>query len=360
MEAENPCYKSERLDVRYFGERFSNMSMPLNMLGDLAIINEMILDLASEIYKKEHGARRVPKHFRENHGLTLSSITKGSTVLGITMSERLAQKILGPTDEISSVEGAISEFLNYIETGDSDYEPIITSRLKSVGSMLKDEEGMSFEYKGRTALYDQNVRKKLLGEKIGYQTYETLYGKVTEVDTKKKSFKVTTVPDNGKRIDFNLRNIQDTIQKSEFEKLLQKNVMITGSFMFKDNNMENESVDSILVLDELDVDYRLRELLDLKPGWGERGNEQPLNQEEVESLISRYDEFGSELRLPHIYPTPDGNLQFEWDSDCLMEMELNLSTLNGIIFTDDDEIPINLDSEEGWIELIGKVGTDVE
>lgn len=360
MEHEGPFYKSERLDIHYSGERFSNMSMPLNMLGDLTIINDMILELASEIYKKEHGARRVPKHFKENHELTLSSITKGSTVLGITMSERLAQQRFEPTDEMASVESAISEIVNYIGTGSSDYESIIIPRLKSLGSMLKDEEDMTFGYKGKTALYNQNVRKNLLGEKSGYQTYDTLYGKVTEVDTEKRSFKVSTVPENGKRIDFNLKNIQDTSQKAEFGNLLQKNVMITGSFMVKGNSMENESVDSILILDDLDVDYRLRELLDLKPGWGERGDEPPLNHDGVESLISKYDEFGSDLRLPRIYPTPNGNLQFEWDSEGLMEMELDLSTLKGTIFIEDDEFTVNLDSGEGWIELIGKVGTDVE
>lgn len=357
---EGPCFRSVTLDIRYTGRRFDAMSIPLNMLGDLSIINDLVQELASEIYRKRNHSSRVPKNFRENHQLNLCSITKGSTVLGISMSERQSQRRLVPTEQDTCYDMAISEMLGYFNNGESDYEPIILPRLKSLGSMLRDDEGMNFTYREYNAVYNQDVRRRLIGEKIEYSTFETFYGRITEVDLDERSFKLSMASDPETRYDFQMRNVKETDSEVRLEALLQRIVMISGEFIVRKGNLKNTSIDSFQILDDRDVDYRLRELSGLKAGWGENGDEVAPDGGRIQLLIDLYDEFGADLEPPLIFPTPDGNLQFEWDSDRFLELDLNLSDLTGILYCGDEETGINLGSMDGWKGLIEKVGDHAE
>lgn len=96
--------------------------------------------------------------------------------------------------------------------------------------------------------------------------------------------------------------------------------------------------------------------MDLGPGWGETGDETPPDREGIRRLITMYEGFGRGLRSPLIFPTPDGNLQFEWDSEDLMELDLDLVNLTGILYASNDEVTVDLGSEDGWKILLGITG----
>ncbi len=68
-----------------------------------------------------------------------------------------------------------------------------------------------------------------------------------------------------------------------------------------------------------------------------------------------YDEFGSSLKDPYIYPTVDGNLELEWTSADLLSMDLDLRTMSGILYAGDEELNIDLNGPDGWECLIEKV-----
>ena len=362
---ESPDIEPEVLDIHYTGRRFDRMSVPLNMLADLTTLNDLILDLACEIYRERNHTSRVPRNFRDRHVLNLKSISKGSTILGITPCQHQSQMALSnygcvcgnvSTDENECVNSAIEILIEFIRTGESNFEGIIIPRFKSLGSRLKDDESMGFNFRGCNAEYNQKTRQKLMGEKTDYKTYETLYGKVTEVDTFRKSFKLSLASNPDKRQDFQLKNLGDENQPMELGTLLQRNMAITGEFNVKNGSLDNVSIDDYQILEERDVGYRLRELSGLEGGWGETGREASPNKEMIQKLIDLYDEFGSEMRYPLIFPTPDGNLQFEWDSDDLLELDLNLSNLKGTLYVSDKEHSIDLNIEEGWGTLLNVVG----
>lgn len=362
---ESPGLEPEMLDIHYTGRRFDKTSIPLNMLGDLSTLNDLVLDLASEIYRKTNKTSRVPRHFRDNHVLNLRSITEGSTIVGVSPNQCQVQMMLSnywpdcadvSTDENECVNVALEELIDFFKAGESEYEDVIIPRLKSLGSRLRDDESMGFNFRGCKAEYNQKTRQKLMGEKTEYTTYETLYGKVTEVDTIRKSFKLSLASNPDKRYDFQLKNLRDENQPLELGTLLQRNMAITGEFNVKKGSLDNISIDDYQILEERDVDCRLRELSSLEGGWGETGREASLNKEMIQKLIDLYDEFGSEMRHPLIFPTPDGNLQFEWDSDDLLELDLNLSNLKGTLYVFDREHIIDLNLEEGWGTLLKVVG----
>ena len=108
---------------------------------------------------------------------------------------------------------------------------------------------------------------------------------------------------------------------------------------------------------EMDIGRRLQELMGLGPGWGEMGDETPPDREGIRRLITLYEGFRRELRPPLIFPTPDGNLQFEWDSEDLLELDPDLADLTGILYASDDEVTVDLGSEDGWrilLEITGR------
>lgn len=108
----------------------------------------------------------------------------------------------------------------------------------------------------------------------------------------------------------------------------------------------------------LDVTSRLLELSSLEDGWGENGDEVAPDADRIRTLMDRYDGFATGLRLPRIFPTVEGNLEFEWDSDELSVLEVDLATMQGVLYTDDDECEVDLESSEGWATVISKVGAD--
>ena len=108
----------------------------------------------------------------------------------------------------------------------------------------------------------------------------------------------------------------------------------------------------------LDVTSRLLELSSLEDGWGETGDEVAPDADRIRTLMDRYDRFATGLKLPRIFPTVEGNLEFEWDSDELYVLEVNLATMQGVLYTDDGECYVDLESSEGWATVISKVGAD--
>jgi len=114
----------------------------------------------------------------------------------------------------------------------------------------------------------------------------------------------------------------------------------------------------VVIREPLDVRCRLLELASLNKGWGEYGDELPPDRERIDRLIELYDEFGPLLRNPRIYPMTDGNLEMEWESTDILELDLDLQTLSGVLYAGDKEIDIDLNGSEGWGRLISAVNED--
>ena len=351
----------ETLKIHYTGKRFDDHSMPFDMLDDLNSIEGMILDVASEIYKKNHNARRVPRGFRSNHKLSIRSMSAGSTVLEIGLPPIIGQTHIIPTEADQSVMEGIEEAVNFMGGGDSEYASIFRKYIPSIGSKLRDDEMMKISFKDATAHYDQKARSKLMGDgETGYKKYDTVYGKITEADEVQRSFKVSPVPDrNEKRINIGLRDAPNQKIGIRFDNIIGKKITITGTFDVKnDGDCKIDSIESMQILDESDVDYRLRELMSLEKGWGEYGDEIAPDRDRLNRLIELYDDLCPEMKLPLIFPTVEGNILMEWESDDLLEMEIDLWSMKGTLYRGDEETVLDLSSEEDWNTLSKMVGSD--
>src|SRR6267142_2511172 len=69
------------------GKRFEEHRVPVEALGDLAAYQELITDLARDLFLRGHQGRiRVPKGFEGSFQLSIDSIEEGSVQLALVRS----------------------------------------------------------------------------------------------------------------------------------------------------------------------------------------------------------------------------------------------------------------------------------
>ena len=92
--------KSEFLQPRFEGPRFSEHTLPLEVARDLAAYETLVVELAKHLYIHEHPERqRVPKGFAADFHLHLKRVDDGSArpLLSIVTAGALA---MGAGDNI--------------------------------------------------------------------------------------------------------------------------------------------------------------------------------------------------------------------------------------------------------------------
>jgi hypothetical protein len=88
-----------------------------------------------------------------------------------------------------------------------------------------------------------------------------------------------------------------------------------------------DTIESSSVLDPLDIHARLEELRLLKQGWldGEGEPFEPAGMDWLESAVR--DHLAAEMPLPHIFPSPSGQILFEWKLPLETVHDLNISPM---------------------------------
>lgn len=135
-----------------------------------------------------------------------------------------------------------------------------------------------------------------------------------------------------------------------------------GRFSQRAHMQSFESVESVTLLDPLDVPARLEEFLALKDGWleGHGWAPSPAGLAWFSEAFERY--FPDNLPLPHLYPTEDGDIQAEWSfAPHEVSIEIDLLARTGEwrclnLETDQDEsLELSLANAGGWEQLAAKL-----
>ncbi|MBQ9537032.1 MAG: hypothetical protein IJU79_04485 [Desulfovibrionaceae bacterium] len=117
---------------------------------------------------------------------------------------------------------------------------------------------------------------------------------------------------------------------------------------------------NIAELDHNDVSARLLELSHLQFGWLEANYGEPLSKNFLNWFDSAYKQyFATELPAPYIFPTPEGGITLEWQSERHIEIsvEINCKTRIGEFVSakkDQDEMTeetVDLNNAKGWMRL---------
>jgi hypothetical protein len=355
------------------GSRFKDHSLPVNILEDFTALEELLVELAKGIYLSENQNRkRVPKGFSDGVYLKLIDIEEGSSIAKFAIASAVSLTPglpLENLDNFTYFEKAKNKIISIVASannGESDNQ--LDSRLlgyfNKIGKNLLDDESIDFGYNhasksSSTAILNKSTRKKLLlsGEqKTEYLGSIKLFALVPEVDQKNKTFQIETEIGN---IKCPLsENIKDTVFVAFNEYKSNTFISLKGKALFNRNDKIQmiTEIESMDVLDPLDVSLRLNDLSKLEDNWYE-GIGKSLNKEglkKFESFFNSY--FENKLSLPAIFPKIDGNIQLEWKKENRnIIVEVDLSSLISTFFyyndlddSDEKEEQIILDSKEGW------------
>jgi hypothetical protein len=361
---------------RLIGKRFEDRALPLEFLKDLAVLEEMIVEVAkAEFFKDHKGRRRSPRGFTEGIELRLTAIETGSTIPVICLFA--AQTGLFPPDSVRYFErarDAVVEAIGAAESGgritDALPEPTL-GYFDRLGRSLRDGEAIEFTTPTRpmpARLTRESRRRLVLASQVREVTEEvSLRGSIPEADQDKLQFHLQTR--DGRRV-------EAPIPRQHFQIILEAfagytagtRVLVQGVGRYdrKERLQGFDSVEHVSLLDPLDVASRLDEFRDLGDGWLEGRGVAP-SGEGLSWLAGAFEQrYPDELQFPYLYPTEAGGVQAEWSlGEDEISLEIDLAEHTGEWHAlhvgtsescqDPETRRLQLDDPGVWDWLIGEI-----
>lgn len=356
--------ETEFLKPRLVGARFSEHSIPVEVLKDWAAFESLIVEAARWLYLEENPKRkRTPRGFAQSFSLNLKNITEGSAVAvldrcsvgggghfddGVDWFDKARDRVLSTihaASEGKSLEGFLPKAL--------------LAYFDQFGRSLKDDESIEFT-RGlgqSTVVYNHHVRKILvLKSATEYRTEEAVRGSMSELNLENRTFMLRLV--SGERV---VGHYSDELRQAALSALSaygESMVMVEGAVVRdqSDTRKRIEQVTRIEPLDPLDVPARIEALALLPDGWFD-GKGVRLSADGLSWLAKIWTKHWPEdLPLPYAYPTPEGLVQFEWSfTSRSVSLEVNLTSKSAelVISCNEngellEEINCNLEDSDAW------------
>jgi hypothetical protein len=362
------------LRPRLVGKRFEGHSIPLGLLGDLAVLEAMVIEVAKWRYLQDNPNRkRSPRKFTEGISLTLTSVEQGSAVAVIALS--LGMGNLLQQSQQDYFEQARDAIVRAIGAAAENKPPTLhlpqrgLAYFDRLGRSLLDGEAIEFPTGSpdAPASLTKETRLRLLrAAEVTERTEEVhLRGGIHAVNQEELTFEIM-LPDGSK--------VPGPISKPHFETIMdasygyRQGVKVqldgVGNFNRSERLQKIEAVEHVTLLDPLDFQSQLEELKVLKDGWLDgRGYAPPA--EGLDWLAKAFNEhYSDNLNLPYVYPVAEGGVRFEWSIGPQdVSLEIDLRERSGEwhsldLETDDEEAQLlKLDTKDGWEWIVERLQT---
>jgi len=361
-------FLSPRLD----GGRFTNHSIPLEFLKDLAVLEEMIFEIAKSQFLSDNPERkRVPRGFTEGIELKLTGIGEGSAVPNIAIvwesDELFPEAKICLEEARDSVIGAISAAENDENIGNYINEKSLVY-FDRFGRSLREGEVIEFKSPNREkpARLTKETRRKLVfsSTAVNELTEEvSLRGTIPVANQAKLTFEIQLYDGHNVKAPMSLQHFE-IIREAWNGYRQNTRVLIKGVGKYNrlQKLQELESIEHITILDPMDVPARLDELRLLKDGWLDGAGKAPKLQglDWLAQVFEQY--FPDKLPLPFIYPTEEGGVSAEWPIETNeISLEINLDSHIGEWHflnpqtNQEETMLINLNDEAGWRTVAEKI-----
>ncbi len=361
------------LAPRLTGSRFNDHTLPVDILEDFVALEELILELAKNIYLKENPQRkRIPKGFTEQVSLKLSSIEPGSSIPQfLLVYASVASSILGlqNTENLKYFEKAKEKIINLIDCADkglpfdNELEDKYLNYFNKIGKNLRADEIIFFQPDSVDSLakLDKNVRNKIILSINKNSEYIDDFERIALIPSIDKSNKTLVFEiDDNKVTSIIDSSFIDTIKITFDEYDINTCVSIKGKGVFNKQNklIKIESINAMDILDPLDINLQINKLLKIEDNWHGPDSLSPskIKLKEFSEIFSH--KYNDTNPLPAVYPTFDGNIQLEWTiNNNEVSLEINLTTLQSeisILDTISDkfiEKSFDLNIDEDWSVL---------
>ena len=356
---------------RLVGERFEGHAIPLEVLRDLAVLQDMIVEVAKWKFLQDNpGRTRAPRGFTEGIELKLTGVTEGSARPIIYL---VAAGLLFASPP-PYFEQARDAFVCAIAAAEQCQD--VTQHLPEntlgyfdkIGRSLRDDEAMEFvsPSSANPARLTKSTRHTLLRASKQMREYTeevTLRAGIPEVDQDDMTFELQTL--DGKKIPASIpTQHMETILEgfNGYKDGVRVLIEGIGKFSLQGKLKGFEGIDHINILEDLDVPARLDEFRLLKNGWLEGGGIAP-NPAGLDWLSNTFDRhFSGDAPLPYTYPTEEGGIQFEWTLQANeLSLEIDLQTHSAqwhcLNMDTDKETShtLNLDESQDWKRLLSDI-----
>jgi len=360
------------LKPRMAGSRFDDHAIPLDMLKEFAVLEEMIVEVAKWHYLNDHPKReRSPRGFTKGISVKLIAVDEGSAMPDMSLFVDQRQ-LIAPANQ-TYFERARDSIVDAIEAAGQNAEirnhlpESLLGYFDKLGRGLRQDEFIDFapEAVGRSARLNQATRRtlRLASTQLQELTEEvSLRGVIPEADQAKLTFEIETI--GGQRV-------SGPIPVQHFEIIVKAfngyrnglRVSIQGIGLYNRNGQlkSMEEVEHVTLLDERDVGARIDELRLLKNGWLDGKLGKALDSDQLNWLDGRLDSYLNDpLPSPYLYPTDEGGVQLEW-SICGHEitLDIDLATKSGhlhalhMLTEQETELQVNLSEDDGWERVTG-------
>lgn len=348
------------LSPRLVGERFQGGAIPLEVLKDLAVLEEMVVEVAKWTYLHEHaGRKKAPRGFTGGVSLKIIGVGSGSAVPVIALFtseefpqqhgvyfERARNRILGAIDAAAHNEPV------------TDHLPeSLLGYFDRVGRSLRRDESIEFNPGDpvRPARLTRSTRRRLVLSSAHVQELAeevALRGAVPEADQDTMSFTLQVINGPKVRATVGSQHLQTVLDAFNGYRAGAR-VLLQGVGRYnRSNRLQGiESVEHITLLDPNDVAARLDEFRGLKPGWLNGKGVQP-SPEGLDWLDRSFDlHYPEHLPLPYLYPTAEGGVRAEWS---LAPYDLSLEVSLGTHRAEWHALNLETDHEESKELDLGK------
>lgn len=356
------------IQPRFVGERFNNHSLPLSAARDLAAYEELVIELASHLYKENHPRRkRVPKGFSDDFQLHIERIDDGSARPYIAMFAA-ANLVSAIPAEFTEARDLINEV---ISTEASDSLPSLFPKeyynyFNRIGRSLEDGESLEWapDSPGNKAVLTPVKRKRLaLAAGETYEAEVDLEGSFTAVDSDKSEGVLRTLA--GEKVPFSFGSIDFKLLKPALgERSIYLQITGVGIFDVNDKLKSVAEIERHEMVPHLPLLKKIEELSKLSDGWLEGGGIAP-DKDNLDKLSEALaSEFPEGLAYPSVIPIEDGNISLEWAPDGKrIELEVNFSEDKLELYATLSEQDQFIDKEftqEQWTEAFQEINTLIQ
>src|ERR1019366_66318 len=358
------------LSPRLVGARFEGGAIPLEVLADFAVLEEMIVEIAKWKYREEHPERkRVPRGFTDGISLKITGIGEGSAIPFINL---VVATTLLPLSQPYFNE-AKSALIGAIGAAEHDAE--ITRFLPQkllgyfdrFGRSLSEGEAIEFTESSRTSpakLTKETRRKLLLASSEDEVTNEIdIHGVIPEADQETHSFTIRLMDGTKVKAPLGRQHFDAIVEAfNSYKQGMRLRIYGSGRFDRFNRLKGIASVEHVSLLDPLDVSVRTDELRMLKTGWLD-GKGEALSHDGLQWLAELFDVyFPDDLPMPYLYPTPEGGVRAEWplkphESSLDIDLVKHIGTWHSLNLDNDAErsTAMNMDDPKSWLELASDI-----
>ena len=338
---------AEFLRTKLSGPRFDGGTVPLEVLKDLAILQELVLEVAKSHFLTSNPHRvRVPKGFAISLSLNLSRMERGSPapVIEIHAAQPQSTRFVNDLPYRNFFESARDSILDAIKAAELDQLPESDldrkhySYFGRLGQSLQSNESIEFISPDTDSgpKLTTEIRRRLSRKStysVNFKQETTLIGFVPAMDQADKTFELKLM--DGTRVKGPIpdEHLEGLLQAfSDFAKSDPNAVRVRGVATLDWNNkpLSIESVSDVTPLDPLDITARMEQLKLVLDGWYD-GAGKGLNPAALDWLASCLEPlFGDDAPLPHLYPSPSGAVLAEWSiGSNEISFEINLEERRG-------------------------------